>query len=226
MKNTLCMAGLSLVLTASVWAQGSFKDGPYFAYPDGGDVQNGRAGLGWQVAYEWTEFLSAELSATRVKDKLDELSVLPPPYSSTFDLELFSIALGGRLSYPVGPVSLYAGGGIGYYLLRTDSGRVNRSIREHREALPAGVSDLQVSGDIKNSFGYHTTIGAEWRLARHWEIFADYRLIFLDSRITYRHTETRRFPGESPAFSRSTERHTEDFRYDHGLVRVGLHHRF
>lgn len=228
MKRITVVLFLTLLIGAPTHALSPhvFKDGPHFAYPTGGDVRQERAGFGWQLAYEWNDYLSAEAAISRHKDKLDDLHVLPEPIDSTFDLEVVSIALSGRLGYPLGRFYPYMGGGLGYYFMRTGNSRVNRSIRDNPAALPPGVSELRYSADMDNTFAYHLALGIEWMITSKWEIFAEYRRVYLDNEITYRRTETRPPSTVDGVFQRSESRTKEDFPYDHGLFRLGVNYRF
>ncbi len=195
---------------------------------DGGfeSARNERAGFGWQVTYEWSDYLSVEATISRYKDKLDDLQVLPEPFDSAFDLEVVSIAVSGRLGYPVGRFTPYIGGGLGYYYMRTDNNRVNRTLRENPSLRPPGVSELRLSADLDDTFAYHLALGIEWILTSEWEIFAEYRHVYLDNDITYRRTETRAPITPDGVVQRSETKTTEDFPYDHGLFRLGVNYRF
>ena len=228
MKKILLLLCAAFVIAVPARAQltGTFKDGPHFAYPYGGDVRHERAGFGWQVAYEWTEYLSVEASISRYKDKLDDLNLVTPPFNAELDLETIAIGVSGRVGYPVGRFTPYLGGGLGYYYMRTDNDRINQSIRDNPAALPAGVSELRISADMDNTFGYHVALGLEWLITSKWEVFAEYRRVFLESDLTVRRTEARRTASGPLAVSRSETRETETFPYDHGLFRVGVNYRF
>lgn len=228
MKKIAFIAATLLFMVAFAQAQprAVFKDGPHFAYPTGGDVRNERAGYGWQVAYEWNHYVSMEASITRQKDKIDDMPLWPALSDSEFDLEIINIAVSGRLSYPLGPLTPYLGGGLGYYYMRTDTKGINQTLRENPGTLPPGVSELRIGADMDNTFGYHVAAGLELLLTPSWEVFAEYRRVFLDSDITVRRTESRPTPGATLAFERMQTQQTETFPYDHGLIRVGVNYRF
>ncbi len=229
MKKSFLILIVSVLLTGAVCAQDTlnrpFKDGPHLAYPTGGDVHTERMGFGWQVAYQWYPYLSIEASASRYTDKLGDLNVLPDPLDPEFDQEIWNVVLSARLSYSFGAFTPYLGGGAGYYRMRTRNSGVNRTIRERPEALPPGVSELRLSADMDNAFAYHVAGGIEWKITSKWEIFAEYRRVFLDTDLTIRRLEIR--PAEGPIEVQRTEtRETRNFSYDHGLLRAGVNYRF
>lgn len=221
MKIILAAWVFLATLTSPLYAlQGTLKDGPHASYATGGDVRNERTGFGWQVAYEWSDYLSAEWSITRQKDQLDDQTFMPAPFDSTLDLEIVHIVLSGRVGYPIGRVTPYWGGGVGYYWMRTESDRIAQSINENRGRLPAGLTDLRAGADLDDTFGYHIAAGLEWRFVKDWEVFVEYRYTYVTTDITYRIIKTRR------QTERTTTGVTETFDYDHGLVRLGLNYRF
>ena len=213
MKKPGWLAVVFFLMLAVAGAEQGFKDGPQVVYPRGGDSGDGRTGFGWQVAYAWSPYFSAELALARHKDRVDEQRELPVP-SSAFELEAVSLALSARVGYPVGPLRLYGAGGFGYYFLRGDAGDINRW-------TPA---DMRVGIDLENVWGYHAALGAEWRLNPRWELFAEYRWVYLDSDLTYRVTTSRL--GADGVMQRGTQRITDDFPYDHGLIRAGVNYCF
>lgn len=215
-----------MMLPGVVFAESGFKDGPHFAYPHGGDVERERAGFGWQVAYEWNAFLSAEFSASRHTDRQTDLLPFTTPLGSDVHLEVVPLVLTARAGYSMGPVHLYGGVGGGWYYMRGKASRVNQSLRENPNLLPDGLTGLQVSVDVKNTFAYHLALGAEWMLTHKWEVFAEYRWVRLDTTVTIDRIETR--PARSgtlgPGKTQTSER--SGFDYNHGLFRLGVNYRF
>lgn len=218
----------SFVFAGNLYAQaeGSFKDGPQYVYPMMGDVHDGQAGFGWQVAYQWTTYFSLEASVHRHKDRIGSSAQLPAPVSLPLDLEVVPVVLSARAGFPAGPFSFYAGGGLGWYYLRADAGDINRALREDPALRPTGVSDVRIGTTVDNRFAPHVAIGVECVLHKNWEIMAEYRLTFLDSTVYYDRTEQRPTPGELLAFEQSTTRTEERLDYRHGLLRIGLNYRF
>lgn len=223
MKNSLFLFAFFALCGSIALGNGTIKDGPHLAYPAGGDVRYEQMGFGWQVTYDHENYWSVDLSITRQTDKLDDLGIVPEPFEDRLDLELVAIALSARLDYPIQHFTLYVGGGIGYYWMRTDNDRVNGSIRQNPDALPAGVSNWRVGADIDNTFAYHWAAGVEWRWSPRWELFAEYRRIALESDIVYRSIEDR---PRDDVVERQQSRTREKFSYDHGLIRAGVNYRF
>lgn len=219
MKNRWIVL-IVIALAMPAGAESIFKDGPHLAYPVNDDVRRSELSFGWQVTYERSLYWSLDLSVTRQTDRLDDLGILDAPFNDRFDLEMIATAASLRLTYPVRLTTLYVGGGMGYYYMRTDNSAANRSVMEHAAALPAGVDGLRVSATPDNTFGYHATVGIERLLSARWEIFAEYRWVWLDSTMRVRRTETR------GGINRQTFNTSDPFSYNHGLIRGGVNYRF
>jgi hypothetical protein len=71
--------------------------------------------------------------------------------------------------------------------------------------------------DIKKSWAGHWVVGVEVVLTRHWELFAEFRQIYLspDIRLLY-----------APDINTPTTVTPSAFNYDHNWYRVGLNYRF
>lgn len=217
---------MALIGSACCVQAGAFKDGPHFGYSRGGDVREKDTAFGWQVAYEWSPYVSTELSITRQRDVID-FELVPPPLLSTFRLETIALALSGRAGHRFGRVHVYGAGGAGYYFLRAKSRNIRQSIAENPGALPPGVLNLDLGADVDDAFGYHLALGLEFVLAGNWEVIAEYRWVYLDTDVTFRRTETRSDPNpETPPIQRHTTSTKADLEYDHGLFRIGVNYRF
>jgi len=225
-KRILIIIILSCSAALSAHAQ-FFKDGLHLAYPTGGDVRDEQAGFGLQVVYEWTEYLSFETSFTRQTDRITDWNVVSAPFQNDFDLEIINAVVSGRIGYRLDRVNLYAGAGLGYYYMRADGKDTNRSIRENASALPPGLVGLQIGADVKNTFAYHIALGVEWIIVPRFEVFAEYRIVYLDTDVTFSRTEiTRAPPTERTDLFKATTTRKEAFDYEHGLVRIGASLRF
>ncbi len=211
------IAGL---LTMSVQAESRLKDGPHVAYPRGGDIRDSQVGFGWQVTYERSDYWSLDLSITRQTDRLDDLGIVQAPFEDRFDLEIIGTAASLRLTYPMGLTTLYGGGGIGYYYMRTENKYANRSLASQSSALPPGVQSSRVSVNPENSLGYHAVAGIERLLTSRWEVFAEYRWVWLDTTLRTRRVESR------GGLQKDTLTARDSFTYDHGLIRAGINYRF
>lgn len=211
---------LSVAMVMPAYADSVFKDGPHLAYPRGGDIRDSQLGFGWQVTYEPSDYWAVDLSISRQTDRLDDLGVLAAPFEDRFDLELIGAAASVRVAYPLGMTSIYAGGGVGYYYLRTDNKHANRSLAGNSHALPAGVQSMRASVNLERTFGYHAAVGIERILTRRWEVFAEYRWVWLDTHMRIRRVESRGGLQQDTFTSRNS------FSYDHGLIRTGVNYRF
>lgn len=211
---------ISIALAVSAGAESTFKDGPHLAYPRGGDIRDSELGFGWQITYERSDYWSLDLSLTRQTDTLDDIGVLAPPFQDRFDLEMVSAVASLRLSYPIRLTTLYAGGGLGYYYLRTDNKVANRSLAAQANTLPAGVQSARVSVNPDNKMGYHAAVGIEQMLTSRWELFAEYRWVWLDTTLKINRVESR------GGLQQETTRTRSSFTYDHGLIRAGVNYRF
>lgn len=206
---------------------GTFKDGPSAIYPTGGDIGESSLGGGWQAAYEFNDLFSLEGLISAQRDDLP-VSVLSEPFSADLDLNIVSFALTARAGWFFDPVSVYAGAGIGYYFFDGDADAVRSAIDGSRDRLPAGVSSLNLNNDIDDAVGTHLALGAEWMITKRWEVFAEYRMVFLETDIRYR-VDTGR-PNPDPVTTTptlvTTQSSEETLSYDHGVVRIGLNYRF
>jgi opacity protein-like surface antigen len=187
------------------------EDGPSVGYVFGGDVEDEGFAFGYQVGYEVNDKLSFEFAGNWHEDQSVRLNDRLPtvPAGSVIDLDVFALALTGRLGTRPDPsVLTYIGGGFGYYFLDVGNEDVRRAA-----SSTAGF----IEADAEQQFGVHYVVGAEVILTEHWEIFAEFRQIFLDTDIEVSFAPNR----DTPATS------TEDeFSYDHLLVRIGVNYRF
>ncbi len=216
--------GLAALTTASA---GQWKDGPHFAYPNGGEVRHEEAGFGWQVTYEFNPYFSTDLTITRQTDTLNDIALMPAPFSNEWELEIMNISLSARLGHQWNRFAVYAAAGFGYNRMDGDGAKIRQSINDNRGALPAGLMDYRLGIDVQNAFGYHAALGAEFLLTPRWELFAEYRWVVLDTHMTVERIEIRANPDPRPLeFDQSLSKSRSDFNYDHGLLRVGVNYRF
>lgn len=214
MRNFSALTILAGGLCASALAAEAqtLKDGPMVNYMLGGDVETDDLGFGYQVVYEFSRNNSIELSGSWNEDtSLDLGSRIPTfPAASHVDMDVFSIALTGRLGYAPNPnVIAYLGGGIGYYILKVNNENLLRDI------APDTVGFIEAEAD--KDFGAHFALGVEVVMWRHWEMFAEWRQVFYDTQMQVSYAAT---PSTPLVESR------DDFSYDHALLRIGLNYRF
>ena len=208
----LLIAGLIGLPALASAQKGVWKDGPSTAYVFGDDVESEGFGFGYQVVYEVNRNLSFELSGLWHEDESDAIAASLPtvvPVLAT-DLDVISLALTCRLSVePIPGLLAYAGGGAGYYIIEAD----NQDVRESLSGTGFGFAE--VDGD--KEFGGHLALGCEAVLTRHWEVFAEFRQVFVDTGYTLRYAPS----PDSPVGSGR-----DAFSYDHSLFRVGINYRF
>lgn len=196
------------------------KDGPVLAWPVNGDVQDEAVVLGWQASYHPDERLSFEATFSRLTDSLRQTR--DSGQQLAFDWELWSLSASARygVTLPSGWY-LYLGVGAGYYVPKTSG----EALDPWPTANEAGGRVTAVSVAPKKSFGTHALAGLEWRLAPRWELFLEYRQIWLESKIAVNYrTEQAAGANQPPLVGQRTE--SESFPYDHGLLRLGLNFRF
>ena len=205
------LAGCLCLCAPAAEAQ-TLKDGPMATYMLGGDVENANLGFGYQVVYELNRNNSIELSGSWNEDQsLDLGSRIPTfPDASRVDMDVFAIALTGRLGYTPNPnIVAYLGGGIGYYILKVNNEALLRDI------APDTVGFIEADAD--KDFGAHFALGVEVVMWRHWEMFFEWRQVFYDTQMKVSYAET-------PSTPLTVDR--DDFSYDHALLRLGLNYRF
>ena len=88
---------------------------------------------------------------------------------------------------------------------------------------------MRLSGltvDVENSFGLHAGAGLEIRLSDRWEIFAEFRQVFLEADADLKITEE--WPSGVANNPRMMQTRMVDDKlpYDHSLVRAGVSYRF
>ena len=126
------------------------------------------------------------------------------------DLDVISLALTGRIHVEATPnVQVYGGAGVGYYIIEAE----NQDVRESLSG--AGLAFVEADGD--KEFGAHIVIGSELLLTQHWELFAEFREVFLDSGFTVRSSSNKDAPVEA---------RRENLSYDHRMIRIGINYRF
>ncbi|MBN1676407.1 MAG: outer membrane beta-barrel protein [Kiritimatiellae bacterium] len=120
---------------------------------------------------------SDEWSALASEDLMNELGLPGASAGAAPDGTATEIALSAIASLPVmDGVKLYAGGGVGYYILDADiSGTVDLG------GTFWGISQVDVDADLdmENSIGFHVLFGAAYRLMEQLELFAEFRYAML-----------------------------------------------
>ena len=226
MKNKFLTALLATALLPLFHAHsGQYKDGPFIAFPSGGDVQKEKPGGGWQAAYEYNDLFSIE---TIIAGQTDDVKAMVStvPLDADMELNILSMSFTGRLGWFFDPIGFFLGAGGGYYFFDADTEASSVAVDASRSSLPPGVVGLELATNIEDAIGYHLSVGAEWLITGTWELFAEYRHVFLETDIRYNVTETR-IGAPSPETTFTTTRTSnETLSYDHGLVRIGLNYRF
>lgn len=190
----------------------TLKDGPFVGYVFGKDVESNAGAIGYQVTYERNAYLSVELSGSYHEDRSVEVATQVPAVSEVaeVDLDVLSFALTARIGfqqefglYP------YLAGGIGYYVMGVDNEKLRVAGAEE------SLSFIEANPD--HAFGSHLAVGIEYPLHPNWQIFAEFREIFLSTDVK---VTVNPGPDGQPYVARS------DLDYDHRMLRLGVNYRF
>lgn len=227
MKRMALIAVASLLCLSAAADEVKFKDGPHAGFSFGGDVRSEDFAWGWQAAYEQSDWLSLEASITAQNDELEQSIndvAIPQPFG--IELDVYALAFSARAGIrPWSRLHLYVLGGAGYYIMKTDAEEA-RIIIAGSEPQPSGVRLSGLTVDVENSFGLHAGAGLEIRLSERWEIFAEFRQVFLEADADLKITEE--WPSGVANNPRMMQTRIVDDKlpYDHSLVRAGINYRF
>ncbi len=228
MKKIALIAVFSLLgFSAAADDEVKYKDGPHAGFSFGGDTRNEDFVWGWQASYEHNGWFSLEGSITAQNDELerniDDVAI-PGPFG--IELDIYAITLSARAGIrPWSRLHLYALAGGGYYIMKTDAEDA-RIIIADLEPQPSGVRLSGLTVDAENDFGLHAGAGLEIKLSDTWEIFAEFRQVFLETDADLKITEE--WPSGVPSNPRMMQtRYVPDtLSYDYSLVRAGINYRF
>lgn len=156
-----------------------FKDGPHVGYVTGDDITDENIGFGWQITYAFNDYISTELSISRQTDELESTGILDAAFDEEVNLDIMTLALSLRLGVPWSFFTFYAGGGVSYLHFNEDSEKIRVRVAGNTDALPGDVIGLDLSADVEEGFAGHVAGGIEIQRAEHWELFAEYRYVFL-----------------------------------------------
>ena len=214
MKICICILTWLAVTTPVTTFAGTFKDGPFIGYVHGDEVQDEGVALGWQAVYEVNKTLSLEVAASWQEDEDARFSTVQPEVPDVpIDLQLLGFSITGRIGTRASEnVYLYTGGGVTYYEIDGDTDRVR--IAEHENGgQPVAFFDV----DFDKEWGSQFVFGSEIVLTPHWEIFAEYRQLFLQPNVQVRF---------SPNRATATGSQSNEYNYDHKMLRLGINYRF
>lgn len=214
MRLFISMLTLSAMALPVASSAGTFKDGPFVGYVQGGDVIDEDVAFGWQGAYEYNRHLSVEGAFSWQQDEDSRFSSSQAELGDTpLDVQLLGFSLTGRIgTRPSENLYLYTGGGFTYYEIDGDTERI-RIAEDAAGASPAGLFEV----DFDKEWGGHFVLGLEVVLTRHWEVFAEYRHLYLRPNVQVRFAPDRNSP---------TTSFEEDYAYDHSMLRFGINYRF
>jgi hypothetical protein len=156
-KFLVMMIAIGLGVAAAYAGGGAL--GVYGTFMDTEDVDSG-FGAGVKFKFDIVEYVAAELRASYVtkfddgSDALDNLYMIPVEADI-----LFNLPLGDS------PVTIYAGGGGGYYVLP-----------EYETDIGFGDTDI----DLDDTFGFYGIGGFEIALAESVSLFAEAKYLFLE----------------------------------------------
>lgn len=224
-RPLLCFLALGTVTAAQ--AQ-TFKDGPHFGLPVGGDVKEEKLAVGWQAAYEFNDYASLEVSLTHMEQDLSlpEIGTGPSPGGGVVELETWAVpVLTARLGKLVGERAyVYAGVGIGLYFFTEDAQNVRRVLYDTQPTGPRGGTVTTIGVNVQDNWGAHAAVGCEFHLWDAWELFAEYRHVYFETDSDLRITEY--LPDQPFGKRYATTKQSGTYDYDHGLLRVGVNYRF
>ena len=205
------------------------KDGPSMGYASGSDVEETTMAFGYQGAYEFNDNLAVEVGVIRQLDKFSDSTLTDGyvPFDSKTEMELWGITVSVLASHkPNDRVKLYIGGGAGYYIPKADDVNLRRALAANgwNPSGPGFVEDINL--EMENAVAPHFITGISYRLTKNWEVFADFRRVFLDTDVSLDVTmeyppEVSGVPGE---LIKTTSSYPMD--YNHDFVRVGANFRF
>lgn len=158
MKKLLVMLIAMGIGVAAAYAEGGAL-GVFGTYMDTEDLDAG-FGAGLKFKFDVAEYFAIELRASYVtkfddgSDELDNLYMIP----AEADL-LFNLPLGDS------PLTVYAGGGGGYYVLP-----------EFETDVGFGDTDI----DLDDTFGFYGIGGVELALSESVSLFAEAKYLFLE----------------------------------------------
>jgi len=156
-----------------------FKIGVHGGLNMEGDVEQESGALGGQLVWDLNNVFSAEISVTKVTDHLDEVSMSVMHFAFTLRAEK---SLGAN-------AGVYLGGGISYNQI------------EMEIDLP------EITAVVNDSVGTHACVGARTMLFKHFELFGEYRMTWIDT------ASTVKGPSSAEVVEGSV---------DFGLIRIGL----
>jgi hypothetical protein len=219
MKKSVFISALFLITCSSHALERRITDGLHIAPVTSGDIQDDTIAFGWQGAYDFSRWLTTELSYSYYEDSLPQetLDSILLPVGSRVDTDVHEVDLTGRIHLLHNEVaSLYAGAGINMLFINEDAEGVNKAIAANRGSSP--ISDFSV--DVKKDIGFHTVIGGEISLNNHWEIFAEWRYVLQTLETDFRLVSP---AGNGQTSTREIDR---DVGFDHQMVRFGANYRF
>ena len=177
-----------------------FQIGPNLGYTFGGDVNQATISYGVQGVYQFKEVpIKIELAYDRLKDSGSGGDV-------SVSLDVNAVTLTGWWCIPLqNNFSLYAGGGLGYYM---PSASVDLGSDLQGMGINASVS-------VDNAVGFILGGGVEYAVSDNIGLFADLRYTF----VNFNMTATASAYGESESAGGSGS-------WDHFMLRVGGNYKF
>ncbi len=228
MKKRMLLAAALLCGGLSGQAE-TVKDGPALAYPSGSAVEDSTMAFGYQGAFEFDDNLAVEVGVIRQLDKFSDSEITDGfvPFDSITEMELWGITVSVLASHkPNDRVKVYIGGGAGYYMPKADEVNMRRAL-DAEGWDPAGVGFVRdVSLEIEKSLAPHVITGISYQFTKQWEVFADFRRVFLDTDVSL--DVTTEYPPERSGVPGELIKTTTSYPldYSHNLVRVGANFRF
>jgi hypothetical protein len=158
MKKVLVMLVVIGLGVAAAYAGGGGV-GVFGTFMDTKDMDSGY-GTGLKFKFDVAQYLAAELRASYVTKFMEDSDTYDNLYMIPVEADLlFNLPLGDS------PVTIYAGGGGGYYILP-----------EYETDVGFGDTDI----DLDDTFGFYGIGGVEFALAENVILFAEAKYLFLE----------------------------------------------
>ena len=213
------------VLLASTMAMAmpkeGFQIGPNVGYTVGGDVDSPNIAFGLQASYQFSQVpIKVEVGYERLKDSF---GVDSSANWAGIDMNVNAITLSAWWYFPIqDKFSLYAGGGIGYYMPSVSIGsEAQGQVDEITQLAREYGMNASVDVSADNAFGIHVGGGAEFEVANNFGLFADVRYIMVKFDGTVTATVSDPYYGISDSESSSLSQHWNHFEF-----RVGGNYKF
>ena len=196
--------------SAEQFFKGKVEDGPHIGLVTAGDSGTDSLAYGWHAQYNQNSYFSWEFALTAHNDEVDTGTSSSLPASAGFDLDDYALSLSLRLNLIANdPVNFYVGAGFNYHIF------------EEEIDTSTGIANLaSISPEVKDTLGYHVSLGLEYLLSEKWELFLEGQYVILSPEVVLNTTVN----GGNGQLVSSQFR--GDLDYNYLLLRLGINYRF